>query len=355
MKETKTVSGNARNLNLDLIRAVAAMSVLCVHFFLNTEFYQTAVFGKRMYVMVFMRTTFMVCVPLFILLTGYLMSHKELSRGYYRGILKTLEMYLVVGIFCYVFRFLILQEAVTPAGIIKGLLSFKASEYGWYVEMYLGLYLLIPFLNILYHGLQTRRRKQVLLMTLLAIFTLPTVTNIWGMQILPNWWNRMWPLMYYFAGGYIREYRPRMPKRYNVLLLAGVLLGSSLFIIWRCHGKAFEWGTYNDWFGWQNTASSLLLFMLLLDLNLSRVPRIFCRLISWTARLSLGIYLSSWMADSWFYPLLNSHVPQMVMRLNYFPITVLIIFTCSAASSWLAEFVMTVCNRLVIRQAAKED
>ena len=33
-------------------------------------------FGKRMLVMTVMRSAFMICVPLFIMLTGYLMSRR---------------------------------------------------------------------------------------------------------------------------------------------------------------------------------------------------------------------------------------------------------------------------------------
>ena len=41
-----------RNINLDVIRCIAVFSVISVHFFNNTEFYQQIVSGKRMYCMV---------------------------------------------------------------------------------------------------------------------------------------------------------------------------------------------------------------------------------------------------------------------------------------------------------------
>lgn len=345
----KTIQTGERNLNLDLIRTVATLSVLSVHFFLNAEFYHVPIIGKRMYVMVFIRTACIVCVPLFLMLTGYLMCHKELSGQYYRGVVKTLTTYLIVGLFCYAFRFVILKEEVTWKRIVKGLLKYRASDYGWYIEMYLGLFLLIPFLNVLYQGLTTKRRKQVWLLTLFAMVTLPTVTNIWGFKVLPSWWRGIWPLQYYFAGAYLREYRPRLPRVKNIFLLLGVLLGSTLFIIWRLRGQTFEWGTYNDWFGWQNVASSVLLFILLLHINLSGLPHMGKRLLLGISRLSLGIYLSSWMADAWYYPILNRHVPQMTMRLNYFPLSVLIVFTCSAGAALIAEVMVQVILRLIRR------
>lgn len=69
-----------RNINLDIIRSIAVFSVLSVHFFLNNGFYTEIIKGKRMFVMFTMRTAFMICVPLFAILTGYLMNKKILSK-----------------------------------------------------------------------------------------------------------------------------------------------------------------------------------------------------------------------------------------------------------------------------------
>ena len=77
-----------RNINLDLIRTVAVISVISVHFFLNSGFYSLPLLGKTMYISTVFRTLFMICVPLFLLLTGYLMNKKELSKKYYGGIKK---------------------------------------------------------------------------------------------------------------------------------------------------------------------------------------------------------------------------------------------------------------------------
>ena len=75
-----------RNINIDLIKCIAVFSVISVHFFLNTNFYNTPVVGNKMYIAVFFRTLFMICVPLFIITTGYLMKNKELNKKYYENV-----------------------------------------------------------------------------------------------------------------------------------------------------------------------------------------------------------------------------------------------------------------------------
>lgn len=74
-----------RNINIDLIKCVAVFSVISVHYFSNIGLYKDLIIGNRMYIGVMFRTLFMICVPLFIIVTGYLMKNKTLSKKYYFG------------------------------------------------------------------------------------------------------------------------------------------------------------------------------------------------------------------------------------------------------------------------------
>lgn len=80
-----------RNINLDVIRCVALIYILCVHFFLNANFYYSSpIMGTGMQIGVILRNCFAACVPLFIMLSGYLMNRKTLSWKYYGGLSKVL-------------------------------------------------------------------------------------------------------------------------------------------------------------------------------------------------------------------------------------------------------------------------
>ena len=95
-EELKIKTTSQRNIGLDLTRILAFLSVVSVHFFLNTDFYKIPIKGKRMLVLATLRTSFMVCVPLFLLLTGYLVSYKKISleaeslKKYYKKIIQVL-------------------------------------------------------------------------------------------------------------------------------------------------------------------------------------------------------------------------------------------------------------------------
>lgn len=84
-----------RNINIDLIKCIAVFSVISVHFFANAGLYKNIINSTNMYVGIIFRTLFMICVPLFIITTGYLMKNKILSKKYYLGVLRVLIIYLL--------------------------------------------------------------------------------------------------------------------------------------------------------------------------------------------------------------------------------------------------------------------
>ena len=352
-----------RDIHLDLIRSVAVICVLSVHFFLNNGFYDTVVAGKRMYVMVLMRTAFMVCVPLFLLLTGYLCANKQLSRKHYAGIRHTMEVYFLVSILCLLFHHFYLRESFSFMEGLFRILSFSASSYGWYIEMYIGLFLLIPFLNILYHGLRAQRKKQALLITCLVLTTLPSVTNIYDWltpgfwanpttastlyKIIPDWWTAFYPITYYFIGAYIREYDIHIPMGRNLAVLLGSLLVFSSFNYYRTYGGTFGFPVFTSWGSFENVTDSVLLFTLLLHMDLSRCPKPISALITRVSQLSLGIYLASSISDKLIYPILNARVPEMTMRLNYYPVVALSTFLIAALLSQLTQWILIPVDRFL--------
>lgn len=105
-----------RNLNLDLIRCVAIFFVISVHFLLNTSFYSTAVYGKKMYLLILFRVIFMSCVSLFIMLTGYLMNKKEPTKEYYKKISRVVVTYVICSLLCVLFRTLYKGKAFLLPG-----------------------------------------------------------------------------------------------------------------------------------------------------------------------------------------------------------------------------------------------
>lgn len=333
---TNFTQNHKRNLNLDLIRTVAVFSVLSVHFFLNSEFYNTVITGTKLYVATLMRNMFMVCVPLFLLLTGYLMNKKKRSNSYYSGIKKTITTYLVATLFIIAFRIFILHEHITLFDMLINVTSFQ--QYSWYIEMYIGLFLLIPYLNIVYSNLATKKEKLILIFTLLFLYTLPSLLNTLDLQTL-DWWVNLYPLTYYYLGSFIQEYQDeiKLSLKYNFILLFFSFLVFGSYSYYRSYNSIFIWGSWCDWGGFSNVITSILLFVFLLRIDIKTMPLFFKNCIVSISKLSLGIYLLSWIFDKYNYPILNRMVPNIANRLPYYFIIVPINFLLGYLLSFFVD------------------
>lgn len=347
-----------RNINLDLIRCLAVLFVISVHFCLNSGFYDLPCSGIRMLFMCILRTVFITCVPLFLMLTGYLMNEKELSLSYYKGIKRTYIIYVLICICCLLFRVHYEHEAISLNQMILSIFDFSADSYAWYIEMYIGLFLLIPFLNIIWGHIGDKNKKWLIL-TLLAITALPSLINCWYIlpsqsehpaygAIVPDYWEMLYPITYYFLGAYLKELKKRRGLLRESLLLMGIMILFGGFNYWRSYGGNYEWISYNSFQGVQAVIVSFLIFRVVMAFPMENCPDIVKKAISKVSKLSLGIYLASAISDRIVYPLLLEKVADEVKRLDYFPVTILesfvIALIISLAANFIYDAVKTVLN-----------
>ena len=310
-----------REFGLDLTRVAAVTLVLSVHFFMNIGFYNVPLQGVGMAVAAVGRMACTTCVPLFMMLTGYLCIGRKWSLSYYRKLLPTLLTYVLVGCMCMLYSAKWQGVEIIPLGAIRRLLDFSAVPYGWYVEMYIGLFLLSPFLNAAWKGLEDKG-KLALVLTLLVMTSLPTVVNVkW--KILPYWWSDIYPLTYYFLGAWLREHPV---KRSGWLLLLGWLgfataAGGLTFVLQR--GRVFTWASWNDWSSLLLVGETVCLFSLLVRCKGTGVPAPVGWCVAKLSQLSLPIYLLSYITDQVLYPYLTAAVPDMLGRFPWMPVMVL--------------------------------
>ena len=144
---------------LDIIRIIAMFLVITVH---ATTFYGFSLNAKSSIVDALVgagRYISFACIPLFIILTGYLNSNKEPSWKYFKKIFNFLIEYLLCALIIWGFRALVLKETFTVVGVFTKLFNFSLAPYAWYINMFIGLFLITPFLNILYKNIKTQNQK----------------------------------------------------------------------------------------------------------------------------------------------------------------------------------------------------
>lgn len=340
-----------RNPAVDLIRILAFFFVVSVHYLLHNGFYSAPVAGIRMYIMVLMRSLFIICVPLFLTLSGYLSWKKQLQKSYYKKIGKIIVTYILACLLCVIYSVAFLGEGFSVKNTVLGIFGFEAAPYSWYIEMYLGLFLLIPFLNIVYHALPSQKAKLWLIITLVLLTALPSVVNVYNFeslswwtspssssttnQLMPAWWVSIYPITYYYIGCYLRQYGLKLKKAFLLALIVLVTVLSGTFYFWRFHNTAFVqswWNTNNSLFA---VILTVLVFALFMNIKTDRFPRWLSVFLQKVSGLCLGAYLISWIFDKALYGILLQKVPNASHRIEYFLVVVPAVFVLSLAASYL--------------------
>lgn len=340
-----------RDLRLDLIRIFSFFTVVGVHFFLNSGFYNQTVTGKKMLAMCTIRSFFIICVPMFITLTGYLMNKKQLSKTYYKGIVKTIIIYLICSIIYSVYRTIYLNDELTIKSFLTSVLNFRGTSYSWYIEMYIGLFLIIPFLNLIFNNLKDKKEAKLLLITLIILIGIPSVINIFNfdswewwqtpsmskkyIKLFPSWWSSVYPIFYYFLGAYLSKYKINLSKRWNIILIIVLVILDGLFNFYRSYGANYVKGTWNNYSSLIIMINTFLVFNLLLNIKIKGNNKIIKNIFTILSNACLGAYLISCIFDEIYYDYLNNWIPKIKDRFIYAPIIVLCVFISSLLLSIL--------------------
>ena len=298
---------------LDLVRMAAIILVLNVHALAYLGIGPTTPgWGGWLC----LRYLAMACVPLFLLLTGYLSGKRELTLSYYGKLLPVLVSYVVISALAEGMHRFYFGLGVIPLHGAFHILNYTANGYAWYVEMYIGLFFFIPFLNLLWRALDSRGKRAALIATLALFTMLPPVVESFGsaatrLDIVPDYWEIAYPLAYYYLGAWLRDYPPRLHKGWNLALLALFVAGSALFryLVSTPDNSA---GYVLNGFGCLTTGIiAVLLFLLLHDLECPLGP--VRRVVTELSVCSFEIYLCSYLTDRLLYTNWKGPLPLTVL------------------------------------------
>lgn len=238
------IETSPRDVSIDLTRTMAAFGVVYVHSFLatapgTTSYYATELTGLPMFGMTMLRHLALCCVPLFMLLSGYLCIHRTSAKKAWSSLIPMLGSFVLASCIHIVIRRFIWD---TPISLLYVLNTFVGMDLAWYLEMYIGLVLLQPFLNTLWANLN-RKKRDLLVLTLLALTALGSVSE----NILPTYWACLYPLTYYFWGAWLREYAPPCRRGPLCLGLWAMLCLEAVRSFGDAKGGVFSWQSFGGY------------------------------------------------------------------------------------------------------------
>lgn len=339
-----------RDFNLDFVRCIALFFVMGVHFCTHCNIYNAGYTGLAAFVTETLRTMYVPALALFLMLNGYFQSKKKLSAKYYLGILKLFEMYLLCSVLNMLYSRFYLGQELTARSFLSGILNFTGTEYGWYVLLYNGLFLIIPFLNIIYNSLEKRGHKRILILTFFFLSALPFSFLNAFVNLNAYWWQRIWPIMFYFMGAYIGEYRRELEgKRWGLWYLIALLVFSAYnYLLYDMSSPLF--GIASQSFKYsheslQNAVMTPLVFLFALNVKLDRCPKFLTDFMVSVSNYSYGIFLFTSITDSFIYGWLNRFVPDVGKRYLFFIVALPLSYISAVFLAFLGDKVVSAADK----------
>ena len=204
-----------RDYGVDLIKVVACLSVIALHY---TEYYYVATTNESAYVLLHIIRWFVFgCIGLFIIATGYLQWNKNISAKFYLKLLPIVVTFLIYCIVTLIVRNPFDGTTSIFSYIWNGIAYyfFGYNGYFWYMNFFFSFYVLIPFLNLI---IKYTNKKSLLLFIIILV----------GILIFPDFWSQIqdfskpiadcgirtpsyfsiegFAFVYYFIGAYISKY-----------------------------------------------------------------------------------------------------------------------------------------------------
>lgn len=292
---------------LDLLRCLGLLFVCSIHFFLYNGFYYEPQMGAAMWAADSFRWLFFGCNGLFMMLTGYLMSQKEMTARYYLRLLPLLISYTLTCLISYPIRHFVQGEHLTIWEWLQNFFSF--SNYAWYAEMYIGLILFSPILNL---ALRCMQKKQELIGFAIVMLFLTAVPNLTDLDILPDYWTGLYPITYYVIGAVIARLQPKVPPLLCLLGVTISVMGQGLASVFMTD-QGFSEGFTAGYGGFWVTLTMTLLFIGLYQI---RVPSGCQKLLAWASGGCFEGYILSRLLDTWLYAAFPQwHHPENYVQL----------------------------------------
>ena len=341
-----------RKLNIDILKCIAIVFVVGVHFFLHTNYYGRSFSFKSIFLSSFIWMILMTCVPLFIMTTGYLMKDKTYSETYFIKLLPVIGIYALAAAVYTFFDMRVVNEEYF-AKLLENIFSF--SHYAWYVNLYIGLYLLIPFLNAGFNSL-TSRKNQVVVLAILVLLTIvpPTLSLLNNNEqnflilphLIPDYWKGLWPITYYLLGAFLASSNKKLSFKELVIVIF-ILDVLSVFGLAAISETSFgiEYRILPVFL------LSSLIFYSVIHLKVSIKNEWLKRVILFISKNTLPIYLLSVIGDYYWYPKIVDKWGDFTNILPKFPLIVVFLLLQSIFITFILTILLKIIKTIILKFA----
>lgn len=165
-KITMSTQIKERESGIELLRILAALGVVFSHFLNGGAVFDSESISFVNYlVLTFLRSITISSVDIFIIITGYYMCSSQV-----RSVGKPLNLLLQVS-FCGVILATIFYVAGFPGYTVKKIVT-SAIPLNWFITLYVVIYIISPYLNVVYRNLASKKLWTVFIIMMIILFSI---------------------------------------------------------------------------------------------------------------------------------------------------------------------------------------
>lgn len=335
-----------RITNLDLLRIFSMILIVFLHSIDHSGVLENAT-NCHTGIFLYVQCTYfacMVCVNCYIMLSGFFLVDSKFRFN------KLLILWLETVFYSFSLKLIFMLLDIDQFNIVSLLSCFFPITTGryWFITIYVGMYLVSPFINILIHAM-TRKQHLQLNICLFAIMSLwNSIHPAFAGMNSGGGWGLAWFVVLYIASSWFRLYYvPNNSSRKWFIFFF------SIPVTYTALRHIFSSGTFSNtiqtilthWIRYDSApvyVMTICLFIAFLNIQIS--CKIITLVIHSIAPLTLGVYLIHSHADvsPWLWRVLD--LPSK-MNLFTFPIIqtcmVLLVFTVCITIEYLRKKAMS--------------
>lgn len=246
------------------------------------------------------------------ILSGYLCIYRTSIKKTWASLIPAFVSFTIINSLHIVIQCFIWKASISLPYILK---IFVGMDLAWYLEMYIGLVFLQPFLNTLWANLD-RKKREVLVFTLVMLTMLGSISE----NLLPTYWVSLYPLTYYYIGAWLREY-PLFCRWKPLFLGLVTILGLEAVRSFKdAGGSTFSWESFGGYACAYN-ALPVAICSIIFFLLVRKIPihsKCWKAILQNTGRHTLSTYLVSvCVTDNIFWTILLPYFPTVQ---EFFPV-----------------------------------
>ena len=303
-----------RNISLDILRIIATMAVVLLHVVTGVmDNVDMALYPKEQVVFLVIRDLITWCVPVFIMISGYLFLRRDKKITYgvmFAKYIRRIVLALFVFGVPYALIELLINSKTFKIGMVwQSILNVCVGNtwsHMWYLYLVILLYLITPALKYVISKVPDIIVWIVMAVIFFSSSILPFIKNTLGMDSLPMMPGDMIYLFYYLCGYELNRLERRKNKAAAFSCITVVALVVIYMIADRCGGNAMVMA-YNYPF---TVVVSISLFEAVLLFPMEMNEKITARLKS-ISGLCFSIYLIHPIFINFLYKFLNITILDM--------------------------------------------